>query len=125
MHVLVAMADELRQAGIESILRSGGFTIDGVGVSTTKELRERLRQVGRCAMLIVDLDFDESVVFELISKARLRAPELRVLAFDLRRGADRTVRALRSGVLGVIGEGATRADIAEAIDSVMRGRRFV
>lgn len=124
-HVLVAMADELRQAGIETILQSVGFTIECVGVSTTKELRERLRRASRCALLIVDLDFDESVVFEVISKARLRTPDLRVLAFDLRRGADRTVRALRSGVLGVIGEGATRADIAEAIESVMRGRRFV
>ncbi|MBN3729423.1 response regulator transcription factor [Burkholderia sp. Tr-20390] len=118
------MADELRQAGIESILRCGGIATECVGVTTVKELRERLRDARQCAMLIVDLDFDEAV-FEVIAKARSRAPELRVLAFDLRRGADRAVRAFRSGVLGVIGEGATRSDIAEAIDSVMRGKRFV
>ncbi|KVV07411.1 hypothetical protein WK77_16625 [Burkholderia ubonensis] len=125
MRVLVAMADELRQAGVETILNDGGFTTECVGVTTVKDLRERLRQAHQCTMLIVDLDFDESVVFELIAKARSRAPDLRILAFDLRSGADRTVRAIRSGVLGVIGDGATRADICEAIESVMRGKRFV
>lgn len=124
-YVLVAMADELRQAGIESILRCGGFASECIGVGTLKDLREQLRDARTCTMLIVDLDFDDTVVFEVIAKARSRAPDLRVLAFDFRRGADRAVRAFRSGVLGVVGDGATRADIAEAIESVMRGRRFV
>ncbi|NRF83833.1 response regulator transcription factor [Burkholderia gladioli] len=77
------------------------------------------------AAVVIDLDLNDAPAFDVIGRVRALSPAMGVLALDLAAGADRTLRALRSGATGVVGAQATRAEILDALRTVAVGGRFV
>ncbi|MBK5052903.1 response regulator transcription factor [Burkholderia sp. R-70006] len=119
------MSDPLRRAGIEAIIAAANVASRCVFVNSREDLLTHSDSFRGCVLLAIDLDVDEVGAFELMARMRLRAPSLPILAFDLRPGADRAVRALRSGARGVVGDGATREKLVEAVSAVAAGRRYL
>lgn len=123
--VLVAVSDPLRCFGIEALVIGGGVAHTCDFASSARDLSEKMRHLESYAAVIIDLDLNDAPAFDLIGRVRSLSPAMGVLALDLASGADRTVRALRSGATGVIGAQATREEMLNALRAVAAGGRFV
>ncbi|NIF40136.1 response regulator transcription factor [Burkholderia sp. Tr-862] len=125
LSVLVAVSDPLRCLGIEALVLGAGIADACDFASSTRDLAEKMRRLESYAAAVIDLDLNDAPAFDLIGRIRSLSPAMGVLALDLAAGADRTVRALRSGATGVVGAQATRAEILDALRAVAAGVRFV
>jgi two-component system, NarL family, invasion response regulator UvrY len=123
--VLVAVSDPLRCFGIEALVTAAGVADVCVFAVSARDLAEEMRRLENYAAVVIDLDLKDAPAFDLIGRARAHSPTMGVLALDLAEGADRTLRALRSGATGVVGAMATRQEMLDALRAVAAGRRFV
>lgn len=123
--VLVAVSDPLRCLGIEALVIGAGVANACTFASSARDFSEKMRHLKSYAAVIIDLDLNDAPAFDLIGRMRSLSPSVGVLALDLTAGADRTLRALRSGATGVVGVHATRAEILDALRAVAAGGRFV
>jgi len=124
--VLVAVSDPLRRFGIEALVTTAVGVADVcVFAVSARDLTEKMRHLDSYAAVVIDLDLNDAPAFDVIGRVRALSPAMGVLALDLAAGADRTLRALRSGATGVVGAQATRAEILDALRTVAVGGRFV
>lgn len=125
LNVLVAVSDPLRCLGIEAVVLGAGVAQACDFASSARDLAEKMRHLERYVAVVIDLDLNDTPALDLIARFRSLSPAMGVLALDLAAGADRTLRALRSGANGVVGAQATRAEIQDALRAVAAGGRFV
>ncbi|KVT01192.1 LuxR C-terminal-related transcriptional regulator [Burkholderia ubonensis] len=121
----MAVSDPLRCIGIEALVTAAGVADACVFAASARDFAEKMRHLERYAAVIIDLDLNDAPAFDLISRVRSLSPATGILALDLASGADRTLRALRSGATGVVGAQTTRAEILDALRAVAAGGRFV
>lgn len=125
LSVLVAVSDPVRCLGVEALVATAGIADACVFASSARILAEKMRRLDDYTAVVIDLDLNGVPAFDLIGRVRSLAPRLGVLALDMAEGADRTLRALRSGATGVIGAKATRDEMLDALRAVAAGDRFV
>ncbi|PCE30054.1 LuxR C-terminal-related transcriptional regulator [Burkholderia ubonensis] len=125
LSVLVAASDPVRCFGIEALVAAAGIADACVFASSARMLAENMRRLDDYTAVVIDLDLKSVPAFDLIGRVRSLSPKLGVLALDLAEGADRTLRALRSGASGVVGAIATRDEMLDALRAVAAGDRFV
>jgi two-component system invasion response regulator UvrY len=123
--VLVAVSDPLRRFGIEALVTAAGVADACAFASSARDLAEKTRRLESYAAVVIDLDLKDAPAFDLIGRVRARSSTMGVLALDLADGADRTLRALRSGATGVVGAKATREEMLDALRAVAAGGRYV
>ncbi|WP_196787285.1 LuxR C-terminal-related transcriptional regulator [Burkholderia stagnalis] len=93
--------------------------------SSARDLAEKMRHLESYTAVVIDLDLNDAPAFDVIGRVRSLSPAMGILALDLAEGADRTLRALRSGATGVVGATATREEMLDALRAVAAGGRFV
>lgn len=123
--VLVAVSDPLRCFGIEALVAAAGIADTCDFASSARSLTEKIHRLGSYMIIVMDLDLKDAPVFDLIGRIRSLSPRSGVLVLDLAKGADRTLRALRSGAAGVVRAHATREEILDALRTVAAGGRFI
>jgi len=124
--ILLLANGPLRRQGFVNILNQTAFG-KPVEVSIAMSRREALVQLEskNWHALIIDLDFDNSPVFDLIANVRRTYSSLPILAFDFAPQPTRLARALRSGASGISGNVDREEDIHHAVRTILLGRKYV
>jgi DNA-binding NarL/FixJ family response regulator len=123
--IMIASADVLRCAGIETLARMAAVGSACVLVRSAAQYLEHVRQVPSLAMAVIDLDIDRGAAVDLISRTRSAVPSTGILAVDTSADPALSLRALRSGATGLVRGDVDAHAFVKALTSVRQGRRTV
>src|SRR5205085_8623961 len=76
-------------------------------------------------LVLLDLTMPEKNGFEVLEEARHLFPKIRIVVLTVHEAGEYAIRALRSGAVGYLPKSAASADLAEAIETVMRGEIYI
>lgn len=96
-------------------------------VAEASSLDEGRQQINTCRpdVLITDLRLAQQSGRELIRYARDQHPELRVVVITVQNRSDDVLAAVQAGASAYLTKGASRAEMLEALDQVLKGRSFI
>ena len=120
--VVVVDADEIMRHGVLSLLRAHPRA-RVVGEAATSDEAVRVVSAARPDVLLIDPDLRSGARPGLALVSRLRAvlPALRVVMFTRLLDDEIGLDAVRAGVAGVVGKGATPAELLRVVDVVACG----
>ena len=111
-------------AGIARVLEQAG-TIRVLAEAVNAEEALAVCQREGPDVVITDLAMPGDSGFELIARLRVRAASCRILVFSMHDGALPVRRALDAGALGFVSKASAPEVLAQAVQAVHSGQRFV
>lgn len=124
IRVLLADPHALVRAGIRALIEA----IDGIQViAEAGDGEEALRLMHELQpdLVLLDLTMPKKNGFEVLEEARKLFPQIRIIVLTVHEAGEYAVRALRSGAAGYLPKSAASADLADAIETVMRGEAYI
>ncbi len=110
--------------GLAAIIsRQPGMTV----VGQAGKGREAIDMIGIDGpdVLIVDLRLPDMTGIEVIRSVRRRRPEVRLVVLSVYAGEDEIAEAIEAGAQAYLLKDVTPSELAQAIRTVMRGKRYV
>jgi two-component system invasion response regulator UvrY len=109
--------------GLRAVLEASGYQVVGESANPTQALAEIQRL--HPEVLLLDLNLGERSGFELLAEMRQRKLSTRIIVLTMSAQPRHVAQALRFGALGYVLKGTSAAELSQAIDAVMQGRRHL
>lgn len=109
--------------GLRAVLEPSGYQVVGESANPTQALAEIQRL--HPEILLLDLNLGERSGFELLTEMRQRKLPTRIIVLTMSAQPRHVAQALRFGALGYVLKGTSAAELSQAIDAVMQGRRHL
>ncbi len=109
--------------GLRAVLQGGQYRVVGESADCTQALAD-IQQLAP-AVLLLDLQLGQRSGLELLTEIQRRRLAVRTVVLTMSAQPRHVAQALRLGALGYVLKGASAAELIQAIDSVMQGRRFL
>lgn len=109
--------------GLRAVLQGGQYRVVGESADCTQALAD-IQQLAP-AVLLLDLQLGQRSGLELLTEIQHRRLAVRTVVLTMSAQPRHVAQALRLGALGYVLKGASAAELIQAIDSVMQGRRFL
>lgn len=109
--------------GLRAVLEGGGHEVVGESDHPTQALDD-LRRLAP-DLLLLDLNLGTRSGFELLAEIGRRKLPLRALVLTMSAQPRHVAEALRMGAAGYMLKGASAAELMKAIETVLRGQRFL
>jgi DNA-binding NarL/FixJ family response regulator len=124
IRVLIADDHALVRAGIRALVEK----IEGVVVvGEAGKGNEALKMIKELkpTLMLLDLTMPEGGGFEVLDHVAKKFPELRVIVLTVHEAGEYAIRALREGAAGFLPKSAASTELEQAIQTVVRGERYI
>lgn len=109
--------------GLAAVLRAAGHRVVGEAADPTTALAEIQRLAPQ--VLLLDLHLGPRSGFELLTEMQRRKVEVRTIVLTMSAQPRHVAEAMRLGAAGYMLKGAPSAELLEAIETVVAGRRHL
>ncbi|MDE2368127.1 MAG: response regulator transcription factor [Burkholderiales bacterium] len=109
--------------GVAALLGAAGHEVAGETADPTVALAEIQRL--RPALALLDLNLGPRSGFELLAELHKRQLEVRAIVLSMSTQPRDVAEALRLGAAGYLLKGAPSAELLQAIETVLAGRRYL
>ena len=109
--------------GLRAVLETTGHRVVGESADPT----EALAQIQRLApaVVLLDLNLGQRSGFELLTELQRRKLDVRTIVLTMSAQPRHVAEALRLGAAGYVLKGASAAELVQAIEAVLQGRRHL
>ena len=123
IRVLLADDHTLVRAGLRKILE-GASGIEVVGEESNGADALARIGAGGVDVVVLDLTMPGMDGFEVLRRAEIEFPEVKVLVLTMHADPEHAVRAIRDGAEGYLLKDSATADLVAGIEAVMSGRAY-
>lgn len=122
--ILIIDDHEVVRDGVKKIFEEQPGTAT-FGEAGTAQEALTLARVNEWDVAVLDLSLDSRSGLEVLKELRQIRPRLPVLILSMHSEEQYARRAFRAGAAGYVTKGSSRAELAKAIDKVMKGGKYV
>lgn len=113
----------LMRDGLRAVLQAGGHRVVGEAADPTAALADIQRL--RPALLLLDVHLGEHSGFDLLTEMQRRGLTTRTIVLTMSAQPRQVAEAIRLGAAGYVLKGSPAAELMDAIDVVLHGRRYL
>jgi len=114
---------QVMRAGLRAMLEAWGHEVLGESADPTQALAELQRL--KPDAVILDLNLGERSGFELLTELQRRQLSTRCIVLSMSAQPHHVAEALRMGALAYVLKGSAGSELANAIESVTQGKRYL
>jgi two-component system invasion response regulator UvrY len=114
---------QIMREGLRSLLEAGGHQVVGESADPTEALADLLRL--RPEVLLLDLHLGGRSGFELLAELQRRHLPTRSVVLTMSAQPRHVAEALRMGACGYVLKGSAGADLMQAIEAAVQGRKHL
>lgn len=109
--------------GLRAMLEGSSYEVVGEAANPTVALADVVRL--QPDLLLLDLNLEDRSGFELLAEVQRRSLAIRTIVLTMSAQPRNVAEAMRLGASGYLLKGSPRAELLQAIDAVLQGKRHL